>query len=51
MVLWCTNQKANYWGEIIQTQIKDVAATTIEDSVKHTDLYLYIIQIIGTYIH
>lgn len=50
MVLWCTNQKANYWGEIIQTQIKDVAAT-IEDSVKHTDLYLYIIQIIGTYIH
>lgn len=33
----------NYWGEIIQTQIKDVAAT-IEDSVKHTDLYLFIIS-------
>lgn len=31
----------NYWGEIIQTQIKDVAAT-IEDSVKQTGLYLFI---------
>ena len=36
-------QKANYWGEIIQTQLKDVAAT-IEDSVKHTGLYLFIIS-------